>query len=210
MFGGWYDDPVLMEEFVRLRDIYEKETPNTAKTLSPEVVFFADESAYANIFQSSPQMGGIPATRTAIGNAGAPYSIFMVEDAEIALKNCKAAVFPFPLPSENGKKAIALCEKLGIPYLAANADRCYFRKEELKAFFESAGVHVYDKEGFDVVYAGNGYVGLHSKQGGKKKLSLPHEYTVVPMFGTEYVPQKTDTVEFDLADNATALFALYD
>lgn len=210
MFGGWYDDPVLMEEFVRLRDIYEKETPNTAKTLSPEVVFFADESAYANIFQSSPQMGGIPATRTAIGNAGAPYSIFMVEDAEIALKNCKAAVFPFPLPSENGKKAIALCEKLGIPYLAANADRCYFRKEELKAFFESAGVHVYDKEGFDVVYAGNGYVGLHSKQGGKKKLSLPHEYTVVPMFGSEYVPQKTDTVEFDLADNATALFALYD
>ena len=210
MFGGWYDDPILMAEFADLRDIFENKTPLTSKALQPEVVFFADERGYSNIFQSSPQMGGIPATRTTLGNAGAPYSIFMVEDAEIALQNCKAAVFPFPIPSESGKRAIELCKKLGIPYLTASPERCCFTKEELKSFFTESGVHVYDREGYDVLYVGNGFIGLHSRFGGRKKLKLPSEFSVVPMFGTEYVPQKTDTVEFDLADNATALFALYE
>ncbi|MBR6772956.1 MAG: hypothetical protein IKM29_06185 [Clostridia bacterium] len=210
MFGGWYDDPILMAEITRMKNIFETQTPQTSKVLTPEVVFFADESAYANIFQSSPQMGGIPATRTAIGNAGAPYSIFMVEDAEIALKNCKAAVFPFPIPSRSGKRAMELCEKLNIPYISANEDRCFFTKEELRDFFIKCGVHVYDTEGFDVVYVGNGYIGLHSKFEGKKKLTLPRKFAVVPMFGSDFDRSDTDVIEFELAENATALFALYE
>ena len=209
MFGGWYDDPTLMSAIESMREVFENVTPNTTRELISEVVFFADESGFANIFQSSPQIGGIPATRTAIGNSGAPYSIFMVEDAEIALRNCKAAVFPFPIPSESGKRAMEMCRERGIPYITATPDRCFFTKEELKAFFISSGVHVYDTEGCDVLYAGNGFVGLHSRFGGRKKLTLPKEFTVVSVFGTEYTEKRTKTIEFDLADNATALFALY-
>lgn len=207
MWGGWYDDPMLMEEFVRMKHIYDKELMGKENGPSPEVVFFADERGYANLFSHSPHLNGIALTRTAMGNTGVPYDTYMAEDADRILKNYKAAVFPMPIASEAGKHAIELCEKMGIPYLSATADHYQLTVETLREFYKSSSIHFYTNEN-DVVCLGNGYICLHSAVGGSKHLSLPKCYTVTPVFGAEISEQTTDKIEFDLKENATALFSI--
>ena len=63
-------------------------------------------------------------------------------------------------------------------------------------------------KGDDIVYLGNGYIGLHSATGGRKRLSLPERQSVATVFGADFTAQVTDTIEFDLTKNATALFSI--
>ena len=208
MWGGWYDDPALMTELKKMKMIYDNGFSNDSP-LSAEVVFFADEQGYSNLLGDSPQLRGIGNTRTAMGNTGAPYDIFMVEDAPKILKDYKAAIFPFPVPSEAGKTAIELCGKLGVPCLCATAEKYEFTTDEIREFLRSSDVHIYTEEN-DVVYAGNGYFGLHSAVGGEKALKLPKQVHVSPVFGTDVLDQVTDTVVFTLEENGTALFSVSD
>ena len=207
MWGGWYHDPFLMEELKRMKEIYGRTFAGEKSILSPEVVFFADECGYANLLSKSPQLKGITQSRTAMGITGVPFDSCMAEDAESVLKNYKAAVFPMPIASETGKQAMRLCEKMGIPYLTATAEHYSLTAEEIRAFLNSAQVHFYTDEK-DVVYVGNGYIGLHSSVGGVKKLRLPKICKVSSVFGTEPITETTDTVTFSLKENSTALFSL--
>ena len=214
MWGGWYNDPLLMDELERMKEIYEKEPENNQSPLNPEVVFFADETGYANLYSQSPQLSthfeltpGIIFSRTAMGTTGAPYDSCMVEDAPEVLKNYKVAVFPFPAPSETGKKALELCEKMNIPYLAATPEHFTLTTEEIRAFLKEHGVHLYTEEG-DVVYAGNGYLGYHSTVGGTKTITLPKNVKIQPVFGAKIPAQTTDSIQFTLIENGTALFSV--
>ena len=143
-----------------------------------------------------------------MGKAGAPFDSCMAEDAEAVLKNYTAAVFPFPLPSEAGKRAMALCRELGIPYLAATTEHPTLTVAEIRTFLKASGVHLYTEEE-DVVYAGNGYLGLHSATGGTKRLKLPGVFRIRPIFGTDIPEQVTDTLSFVLKENGTALFSVH-
>lgn len=143
-----------------------------------------------------------------MGNTGVPYDSFAVEDAEAVLKCYKAAVFPMPIASEAGRRAMALCERLGIPYLAATPEHCALSAEELKTFFRKNGVHIYTEEN-DVVYLGNGFLALHSAVGGTKRLRLPSHETLKPVFGAEGIRPTEDGIKFFLKPNATALFSLH-
>jgi len=213
MWGGWYRDAMLMKELKYMKEIYDAEAEKEPSPLFPETVFFADEGGYANLFSNSPYLtshyatGGIIGSRTAMGNTGVPYDSCSVEDAETLLPRYKAAVFPVPVPSPAGKKAIALCEKLGIPYLTAAPDRPSFSTEELREFLKRSGVHFY-AEAPDVVYAGNGCVALHSLTGGEKTLTLPFPLRVRPLFGADLPEQITDRICFPLKECSTALFAV--
>ena len=209
MWGGWFADPLLMEELLAMRGLYETNMAEKPKNtvLCPEVAFFADEQAYASLFNCSPQMRGAVETRTALGKTGIPFDSVMVEDAEALVTKYKAAIFPFPVFSEAGKRAVALCKAAGIPYLCATAEKSAFSKEELRAFLDKCGVQSYGDLG-EVVYLGYGYIGLHSAIGGRKTLRLPVPMEVSAVYGTDFEKKRTDTVEFDLEENATALFLL--
>ena len=209
MWGGWYADPVLMNELIEMKQIYEKlPACQNALSLSPQIALFADERAYANLYSNSPQLKGIIKTRTAMGLTGVPYDSFLVDDAEDILSSYSAAVFIMPIPSEAGKKAMQLCEKMGIPYITATADHYELTTEELDAFYRRAGVHFYTEKG-DVIYVGNGYIGLHSATGGIKTIKLPHKCNASAVFGTSFIQNNTDTLSFTLEENDTALFSLH-
>ena len=207
MWGGWYDDPTLMKELLDMKHIYDNGLIKPCKSPSNEVVFFADECGYARLFNSSPQLNGIHTTRLAMGNTGVPYDIFMAEDAEHILANYKAAIFPMPVASDAGRRAMRLCEKMGIPYLTATTDHYELTVDEMRNFYKTNGIHFYSEEN-DVVYVGNGHIGLHSAVGGKKRLHFPRTCTISPIFGTELSTQTTDCIEFELKKNSTVLFAI--
>jgi beta-galactosidase len=205
MWGGWFADPMLMDALTKMKLLYD--APRAENPLSAEVAFFADEQAYARLFSGSPEMRGVVESRTALGKSGVPFDSLMVEDAEAMLSRYKAAVFPFPIASEAGKTAIALCEKLNIPYLAATPAHPAFTKEELRAFFEKNGIHAYAESG-EVVYLGYGYLGLHSAKSGRKTLRLPRPMQVSSVYGTDFTETVTDKIEFVSEENATALFSI--
>ena len=112
-----------------------------------------------------------------------------------------------PIPSEAGKHAMELCEKMGIPYLTATPDHPELTVEEIREFYKTNGIHFYT-ETQDVVYVGNGYIGIHSAVGGRKRLRLPRACTVSPIFGADLPTQTTDCIAFDLQEHTTALFSL--
>jgi hypothetical protein len=177
-------------------------------------VFFADEKGYENLLSNSSALSthfekgrGIIGSRTSMGLTGAPYDSCMAEDAEVLLDRYKAAIFPFPVPSEAGERAMALCRERKIPYLSATPDHDTLTPEEIRAVLKESGVHLYADEQ-DVVYAGRGYVGLHSVAAGEKTLTLPRPLRVRSVFGAEFPSQVTDRIDFSLEENATALFSV--
>lgn len=207
MWGGWYSDPLLMDELKKMHHIYSTKS-SCVNSLGAEVVLFADEDAYDGIFDDSPQLAAINETRIAMGNTGVPYDLFMVEDASDVIQKYKAAVFLMPVPSKEGKKAMDLCDNMGIPYISPAYDRCTLGYEELCDFYRKNKIQFYSEEG-DVVYLGNGYTGLHSKTGGIKKLYIPNGFEVSEIvFGTNGFKREMDFIYFELKANATALFKL--
>ena len=70
---------------------------------------------------------------------------------------------------------------------------------------QKTDVHLYT-DGFDVVYAGCGYVALHSAEGGKKLIRLPQKLEVTHVFGAESFKVCDNEISFDLSPNGTAMF----
>ena len=96
---------------------------------------------------------------------------------------------------------------MGIPYLTATADHYELTVDEVREFYKANGIHFYTEEK-DVVYMGNGYIGLHSAVQGAKSIRLPRAFHVSSIFGAELSAQNTDLIEFVLEENATAFFAI--
>ena len=207
MWGGWYEDGTLMRELEKMKRIYDSELTSNSALLPREVVLFADESAYAQLFNKSPQLDGIGATRTAIGSTGVPYDTYMVEDAPRVLAKYKAAVFAMPTQSDAGNAAIALCKQMEIPFIRASIERPTLSEDEIIDFLKKHDVHFYTDEK-DVAYVGNGYVGLHAASGGEKLLKLPRPLSVTPIFGADADKKITDSISFRIEKNASVLFKI--
>ena len=212
MWGGWYRDPILMEELTAMKAICDRDLHREkGTTLTPEMVVLTDERSYANIFDHSPLMNSLPHTRIALGNTGIPYDLCACEDTEAILDRYKVVIFPFPVPSEAGERAMTLCRERGVPYLTATPTHPVLTANEIRDFCEQSGVHAY-VPAVDVIYVGNGYIGLHAAEGtagsGEKTVTLPKTCRVTPLFGVDVTEQITDTVRFILEKHKTALFAV--
>ena len=207
MWGGWYNDPMIMSELEKMKRLCDSNLKKhtTRDSINAEVVFFADESAYSNMTSRSPELAGIAKTRKAMGNTGAPYDTIMVEDAERVLKKYKAAVFPFPMPSDTGKRAMELCQAYGIPFLTATAEHSELTREEINEFLKLSGVHLYIDDG-SVIYVGDGYVALHSNESGRRTVALPRPMKLRAICGAQNAEFSEKEVSFDLSECDTAIF----
>ena len=166
-----------------------------------------DESGYANLLKNSPEILGIEETRTEMGNIGAPYDTYMVEDASKIIKNYKAAVFPCPIPSDAAKSAISMCEKMNIPYLSAGIGHPKLSTEEIREFVKACGVHLYTECG-EVIYAGGGYIALHSDISGRKTIALPKSAKISSVIAGEHDVKAARVISFDLEQNNTVIYRI--
>ncbi len=207
MWGGWYRDDMLMAELSRMHEIYAMTVQKTAPILPAEVVFFADERALLKTRPSAPISLATKHTRMIMSSTGVPFDLYMVEDAEAILKNYKAAVFPAATPSVAAKRAMALCEEYGIPYLTASPERTEPSIGEIFAFYKSAGVHTYiDTD--DVIYVGGGFLGIHAKTGGEKTVHLPQTYRIKTILGAPLINTVSNILTLTLDEFETVLFSI--
>ncbi len=207
MWGGWYDDARLMNEITEMKRVYDAQLSAKWQNTHPRVAFFADEAGYANHYINASELWAIEKTRTEMGLVGVPFDFLLVEDADALCDEHVAAVFPFPYPSEKGRRAMELCDELGIPYLSASGEHHTLSTGEVREFLREKGVHLYAEDD-SVIYEGNGYVALHSDVGGMKAIHLPTVHRVIPIFGAEIDECVTDKIVFELEENGTALFKL--
>jgi hypothetical protein len=143
----------------------------------------------------------------AMGNTGIPFDLCMTEDAKKVIDKYKVAIFTTPLPSESGKKAMALCESHNIPYFFPEGDKIYVSTPELREYLVSKGVHCYNGDN-NVVYCGGGYVGLHTSHEGQIEIRLPGKYKVKPLLATNLEEQECDLISVYMNKHETALFEL--
>ena len=207
MWGGWYDDPLLMDAITEMKHIYDTESSDRDTALSPEVAFFADEQGFAELLQDSEEIKAISKTRTNMGTIGTPFDSVMVEDAEKALPCYRAAIFPMPIPSTMGKQVLDLCKHHKIPVLTATESHPVLSSEEIRAFLSENGIHLYTEEDA-VVYVGNGYIAYHSVTGGIKALRLPKPLHLSPVFGASITAVSECEIFFTMSENGSALFTV--
>ena len=187
MWGGWYHDCEIMKRLEAIRDICRQaaESPSDGMP-GAEVALFIDENAYRNNERGATYRSSVNDIRVAMGNTGIPFDIYMVEDAPRVLSRYKAAVFTAAVPSEAGKKAIALCSRLDIPYIAADLQKYSYSTTELRELLISSGVHCYIRDSC-VVYCSGGILGVHTVFGGETKIRLPGKYTLENLFTGEII-----------------------
>lgn len=208
MWGGWYEDKDIMEDLKKMREIAESsKNKNSNNSPNAEVIMFIDEKAYLNNPRQSEFCHSVNITRTEMGNSGIPFKQCMVEDAEKILSKCKFAIFTAPLPSESGKNAVELCKKLNIPYLETTTEKHFYKKNELREILISNGVHCYNKDD-NVIYCGNGFLGIHTINDGEVKITLPQKYKIKSLFGTDLPDCETDVIKLNMKKYDTAIFEI--
>lgn len=208
MWGGWYHDKGLMKELNILKGIYDRSLNKKTDSLpSAEAVLFIDEKAYSNLIRGSALSCAVNNTRVAMGNTGIPFDIYMVEDAKAVLPKYKAAVFTAPVPSEAGKEAAEFCRSYGIPFIQVSEKELFNDITALRDFLISAGVHCYNDKG-NVIYMGNGFLGIHSISDGTVNITLPKKFRITPLLGSHIPEQITDSVSLHMKKYETVLFEL--
>ena len=206
MWGGWYEDKDIMEDLKKMKEIAES-SKNIDSSPEAEVVMFIDEKAYLNNPRQSEFCHSVNITRIEMGNTGIPFKQCMVEDAEKILSKYKFAIFTAPLPSESGKNAVELCKKLNIPYLETSTEKHFYKKNELREILISNGIHCYN-EADNVIYCGNGFLGIHTINDGEVKITLPQKYKIKSLFGTDLLDCKTDVIKLNMKKYETAIFEI--
>jgi len=208
MWGGWYHDKEIMNALSEMKLIYDKSKNKSTENLpAAEVVLFIDEKAYANIPQGNHLLNTVNHYRIKMSHSGIPFDMCLVEDAEKVINKYKCAIFTAPRPTEYGKKAMELYEKLSIPFVASTEEKPYYDTDELRDFLISSGVHCYnDTEA--VFYSGNGFIGIHTVDDGETKITLPKKYKIRSLLDAENKEFETDTIVFNAPKHSTKLFEI--
>ncbi|MBE6783730.1 MAG: hypothetical protein E7536_06930 [Ruminococcaceae bacterium] len=209
MWGGWYKDAEIMVEMKKMKEVAESFYDKKSEVFpAAETVMFIDEKAYLNNPRGSCFCHSPNETRSYLGNTGIPFDLCMTEDAEKVLHKYKAAIFVSPLPSESGKQAEILCKKLGIPYIKTTTEKNNFKEDELRNFLVSSSVHCYNAEG-NVLYCGNGFLGLHCANDGTTKIRLPKKFLVKNLLDCNSPEIETDEILVDAKKYHTYIFELF-
>ena len=208
MWGGWYHDTEIMAELEQMKHIAENaQNKNNNEFPSAETVVFIDERAYFNIAAGNPLRDSVNGIRVAMGNTGIPFDLCMVEDAEKILHKYRVAIFTAPIPSDSGKAAIRICEKLNIPYIESSVEKPFYNTAELRELLVSMGVHCYNSDN-SVVYVGGGYLGIHSTIDGEIRISLPKKFKVKSLLGTNLPECEADIILLNMKKYDTMILEL--
>ena len=185
MWGGWYHNEAIMNELSEMKTIFDSTKEKEQGVLpSAEVVLFVDEKAYSHAHKDSPFLHTVNHHRISMSYTGIPFDTCMVEDAEIVLKHYKFAIFTTALHTESGKKALGLCDSLGVPYVTPTEEKPFYDVDELRDILVSNGIHCYNTDG-NVLYCGNGYIGIHKIDNSKTTITLPQKRKIRPLLDAE-------------------------
>ena len=206
MWGGWYHDPVLLKELERMHGIYAASFSEAGRESAAQLAVFTDESAY-RLMTDCALRGAPSGQRIALGVLGAPYDLYDVFDFETVFRSYKAVLFLNDLAPAGVRRAAALCEQNGVPFLAVSEAKPQFSAEELRAFCGAAGVHIYC-ESNDLLYVSKRYLALHAVRAGVKTVRLNGVHAYRELLAENGRHGAAARLTFPMQAGETRLFAL--
>ncbi|MBR5410455.1 MAG: hypothetical protein IK104_07260 [Clostridia bacterium] len=205
MWGGWYADKRLMEELARMREIYEASLAAPHRESVSEVAVFTDETSFSRMRDDSLR-GAAFEQRRFLGLAGAPCDYYDLSDFDAVKTKYKAAVFSVGCDSGALTHAVHTLEAAGVPYLKNSIETPVFGTEELRAFYQKAGVHLYADAG-DIVYVNAAFIAVCALTPGEKTLSFPKKVTLADLFDGR-PPLTGETVTVPMKAREVSLFRI--
>ena len=206
MWGGWYNDPDLLDEMKQMKDIYaDSLTKHNRKSIA-EVAVFADESAYKYLTESSLR-GTAFNQREALGFMGAAYDMYDVSDFEAVYQNYKAIIFVSDLKTDYMSRAHEICRKNHIKYISTTKQKKNFSSSELRAFCAAQGVHIWCKSD-DIVYVNDNYLAIHATDAGEKTIYLNGVKSCRELLAQNGIQITADTIKISMKENETKLFEI--
>lgn len=212
MWGGWFDDPALLNVLKRHRELANL-APLDPPEMRPQVCVVVDETANFYDRSQGRLAEKIFRHRYTMARIGAPYVIILSSD--MAKLEAKSFKFIWMLGVQQSvAKLIAEAERLcGAPGHAMITDVDGTRSSDgrtvlspdagrvetanaMRTLLADAGVHLY-LHTTDVLYAGRGWLGIHAVEAGEKQIRLPFAAQVTDVIHNRCL-SKTATAELTL------------
>ncbi|MDR1723301.1 MAG: DUF6259 domain-containing protein [Tannerella sp.] len=224
MWGGWFSDPQLLEVISKsnlLCDKYPSETDSDA--MKPQVAVVVDEYLCVNDASLGGMTGKIYTNRYSLGKTGASYDLFLRQDIEkIDHKQYKVIWLQgFLSLTAEDKILIDKWKQQGITVMLTDGEGSYisypndYQKDkfvlstsDLRIVFQKSGVHIYDSSG-DVLYAGRGWLCIHTVNGGKRTINLPFDAKVINAQTDRILYHSTRQIEITLQPMTTMIFKVH-
>jgi hypothetical protein len=110
----------------------------------------------------------------------------------------------------NNKTLTSLAFKKNKGYNSIYCATPFIGRKLLQNICKMAGVHIYNKDCNDVVYANKSFVALHTKAGGHKTIYLPKKISTVKQLlpDQKIIAQNVDKIEIQLPSRSTTLLYL--
>lgn len=226
MWGGWFSDPDLLSVFKKLQQLASKYPithHNSSHHYRPEVALVVDEKLA--FYDAS--MGQLTATllnnRYAMGNTGTPFDVYLRSDLQALSQQPYKVIWYLGLHalSEEEQALIKqqqtitpislVTNEIGTTILHQHVpvnryeSKLSWTADELRPLFARAGVHLFNTQG-DVIYAGNGWLTLHSVATGKRKITLPKSWKLTDVKTGKTYKANDTTITVDATKGETFLF----
>lgn len=225
MWGGWFSDPRLMEVLRRSQELGRGELHRRVPGTDPQVAVVVDDTLAFRDGTFGRLAEEILGNRYALGKIGTGYALHLRED--LPHLNADQVRFVWALgltdtePSEAEK--LRSLEDRGTHVLHTDLTgstlhrvgsapegmpgTVRFDPPMLRSLLRAAGVHIYvDTD--DVVYAGHGWLAIHTVDGGPRRAALPFRADVTDAFRGVTLARGVTQVDLDLPPRSTLLLRL--
>lgn len=218
MWGGWFDSPELLDVIKYTNKLFTDSNTTNSASFPTEVAVIVDEHLSHYDASMGAQTDALVRARYVLGKTGAPYDLFLRNDIDhITPENYKVVWLLGVLTlSDKESKRIEDLEKSGVMVLRTTnttsistpygevSGEAFVSPEKLRSLFLKAGVHFYLATD-EVVYAGNGWLCLHTVSGGARTVRLPFPANVTDPLKGEVIALGADTINLTLPRNSTTI-----
>ena len=206
MFGHWFSSRMLADELENSLKLYNESVKTKPFEYPSEVAVIYDEKSFSYIGKLHPAYSSVYNMRTALGACGTSYDVYLSSDInkiDWEKSSYKAVIFVIPYDNGFVEDFMIFFKTIGIASISISYDKPLYTLSELTVFLKKNGVHIYSESG-DVFYQGNGYVAIHAKEKGMKKITLPQIMKYIDLSNGNTAV--SDSIMFECSEFETRLF----
>ena len=222
MWGGWFSAPELLAVLRGTQELCQRYPLRVIPEMQAQVCVVVDEELCFHDASFGRLTEQILSNRYPLARTGAPYDLYLRQDLPALDLSRYRILWLLGIPerrqTESQRLEAARQAGLSILYTDTQGTQLHWPNDakqtipakfrwtstELRALWRRAGVHLYS-DADDVLYAGRGWLCLHSATGGTRQIRLPFTAEVTNPLTQEVLHPATSTFPIDLPKNATVL-----
>jgi len=226
MWGGWFSDPALQEVLRKSVALTARYCGQEMNLPSPQVCVITDEKLLFRDASFGGLVGDIYSNRSSLGRSGSPYDLYLrCDSGRLPEGRPYRAIWLLGIseltPEETERFENWLSSGISVIWTGLDGTTIYPRSgvkiqfpgrlkwsaEELRKLWKECGAHVYlDTD--DVLYAGKGWMSIHTVPGGERNVQLPFPARVIDPLSGDLIAGPSSSFHLRLAPDSTTLLRI--